>query len=167
MPARSSDAGPAAVTTESEEQTRRLGEAFGRLIQRPLAIYLIGPLGCGKTMFAQGLARGLGVPAEVYVTSPSYTLINEYPGRLPLFHIDLYRLEAGFDPAALGLPEILAGDGVAAVEWADKLPADAAPDRLEIRFGILDRDRRTLTATAYGQTAPGLLKAFDSSAAGR
>jgi tRNA threonylcarbamoyladenosine biosynthesis protein TsaE len=121
---------------------------------------LIGYLGSGKTMFVQGLARGLDVPNKYYVTSPSFTLINEYPGRWPLRHIDLYRLDADLDPDDLGLTDILRGEGVAAIEWADKLPGHAVFDRLEIRFEIEKGDRRSLRFLAYGQDPSSLLNAF-------
>jgi tRNA threonylcarbamoyladenosine biosynthesis protein TsaE len=128
---------------------------------------LIGELGSGKTMFVQGLARGLGVPEGFYVTSPSFTLVNEYPGRLPLAHIDLFRLEAGADLDDLGLVDALKSDGVVAVEWADKLPDGALSEALEIRFEIGDGDRRTLRFSAYGQEASSLLKSPDLSSGGR
>jgi tRNA threonylcarbamoyladenosine biosynthesis protein TsaE len=118
---------------------------------------LIGDLGSGKTVFVQGLARGLDVPAGYYVTSPSFTLINEYPGRRLLRHIDLYRLDADLDLDELGLTDILKSDGVAAIEWADKLPDRAVSDRLEIRFAIGGGDRRTLRFLAYGQDPASLL----------
>ena len=153
-------AGPTSVTTESEDQTRSLGERCGRLLLRPTVVFLIGDLGSGKTMFVQGLARGLDVPVEYYITSPSYTIVNEYPGRLRLFHIDLYRLKEGLDPNEIGLAEILNGDGVAVVEWADRLPAEAAPDRLEIRLEVVDTDRRVLQIFAYGQEASRLIRAW-------
>ena len=148
--------------THSEDQTRRLGECFGQHVSAPMVFALIGDLGSGKTMFVQGLARGLGVPDGYYVTSPSFTLINEYPGRWRLCHIDLYRLDADLDSDELGLTDILKSDGVAAIEWADKLPARSLSDRLEIRFAIGEGDRRTLRFIAYGQDPSSLLNAFNS-----
>jgi tRNA threonylcarbamoyladenosine biosynthesis protein TsaE len=150
------------LETESEDQTRSLGERCGRLLLKPMAVFLVGDLGSGKTVFAQGLARGLDVPAEYYITSPTYTIIHEYPGRLKLFHIDLYRLEPGFDPDELGLIEILNGDGVAAVEWAERLPADLTRDRLEIRFEVEEGDRRAMCLVASGQEASRLVKILGS-----
>ena len=148
--------------TRSEDHTRRLGEALGRQVCAPVVFALIGALGSGKTMFVQGLARGLGVPDGYYVTSPSFTLINEYAGRWRLCHIDLYRLDADLDPDDLGLTDILKSDCVAAIEWADKLPARSLSDRLEIRFAIGAGDRRTLRFIAYGQDPSSLLHAFNS-----
>lgn len=163
MPAaRGSFSASLALDTFSEEQTRRLGEWFGRHVSVPVVFSLIGDLGSGKTIFVQGLARGLDVPDGYYVTSPSFTLINEYPGRWPLRHIDLYRLDAELDPDDLGITDILKSEGVAAIEWADKLPARSLSDRLEIRFAIGEGDRRTLRFIAYGQDPSSLLNAFNS-----
>jgi tRNA threonylcarbamoyladenosine biosynthesis protein TsaE len=152
--------------SRSEEETRRVGEWCGRHIDAPMVFALIGGLGSGKTMFVQGLARGLDVPGSYYVTSPSFTLINEYPGRLPLFHIDLYRLEADLDLDDLGLTDALKGDGVAAVEWADKLPPGALSGALEIRFETGEGDRRTLRFSGCGQDASSLLKSLSLIAGG-
>jgi tRNA threonylcarbamoyladenosine biosynthesis protein TsaE len=155
-------AGEITLATASAAETRRLGERCGSLLRTPLVICLIGDLGSGKTVFVQGLARGLDVAADYAVTSPSFTLIHEYPGRLKLFHIDLYRLGTEADLEDLGLTEILHGEGVAAVEWADKLTDGAAAERLEIRFEFGDDDRRRLRMVAYGQASLILLKALRS-----
>jgi tRNA threonylcarbamoyladenosine biosynthesis protein TsaE len=149
------------VTTAGAEETRLLGQRCGRFLSRPAVIFLVGDLGSGKTVFVQGLARGLDVPAEYYITSPSFTLVNQYPGRLPLYHVDLYRLNGDFDPDELGLSELLHGENITAVEWADKLPAGAVADRLEIGFEIGVDDLRTLHIRAYGQEALSLLKALN------
>ena len=87
-------------------------------------IALTGDLGCGKTTFVQGLARGLGVSEREYVTSPTFTLINEYDARLALVHVDLYRLDTGLDMLDIGFDEVLERDAVVAIEWADKLPPE-------------------------------------------
>ena len=148
------------ILISSAEQTRRLGERCGRLIAGPLVLALVGDLGSGKTVFVQGLARGLDVPDTFYVTSPSYTLINEYPGRLPLVHIDLYRLDGDADREELGMSEILGAEAATAVEWADKLPPGAAAERHEIRFESAGGDCRTIRLEAYGQAARSLLEAL-------
>jgi tRNA threonylcarbamoyladenosine biosynthesis protein TsaE len=159
---RDTPAGEITLATASAAETRRLGERCGSLLRTPLVICLIGDLGSGKTVFVQGLARGLDISADYAVTSPSFTLIHEYPGRLKLFHIDLYRLGTEADLDDLGLTEILHGEGVAAVEWADKLIDGAAAERLEIRFEFGDDDRRRLRMVAYGQAPLILLKALRS-----
>ncbi len=154
--------------TTSAAETRDLGRRCGRLLQTPAVLALMGDLGSGKTVFVQGVARGLDLGPGWVVTSPSFTLINEYPGRLRLFHIDLYRLPDG-DPgiAELGLAEIMDGRGVVAVEWAEKLPCGEAAERLEIRFALgSGENERTLQFDAYGQVALSLLKALDAGTAG-
>lgn len=152
-------AGKLTIGTAGAEETRRLGEAVGRALERPMVIALHGTLGSGKTVFVQGLARGLDVPPEYYITSPTFTLINEYPGRLPLCHCDLYRLDEESDLAEIGLEDVLAGDNVVAVEWAEKLPPAAGVDGLDIRFEVLAPDRRRITLIGSGQCSDGLLKA--------
>lgn len=156
------------LTSASAAHTRELGERCGRLLHAPTVLALTGELGSGKTVFVQGLARGLGLPPEWAVTSPTFTLVNEYPARLRLFHIDLYRLEeAEVDLEELGINDILGGHGVVAVEWAEKLPLSAVPERLEIRFDLgQDEEARTLRVDAYGQPALSLLKALISEAGG-
>ena len=150
------------LVSESEEETRALGEWCGRRIRGALALFLEGSLGSGKTAFVQGLARGLGVPERTYVTSPSFTIVNEYPARLPLFHLDLYRLEAGADIDDLGLSDMLAAEAVTAIEWAERLPPGIAPERLEIGFEITAAETRRLRLRAYGQAGATLLKAMNS-----
>lgn len=137
-------------TTNSPGQTHALGRDIGLRIPPDAVILLYGDLGSGKTAFVQGLARGIGVPEEYYVTSPTYTLINEYPGRCPLFHIDLYRLNTaeGFDD--IGLDDVLSGDGVKAIEWAERLQADPFSDVLAVRLESTGELRREIRLTGHG-----------------
>jgi tRNA threonylcarbamoyladenosine biosynthesis protein TsaE len=137
-----------------------LGRDIGRAIASPMLISLTGPLGCGKTAFVQGLAGGLDVPQEYYVTSPTFTLINEYPGRLPLYHVDLYRLDNLVELEDIGLDDILAAEGVVAVEWAEKLPAAETDRGLTIRFDIQATSLRKIVIKAGGQAGSSLLKAI-------
>lgn len=125
------------ITTNSPEDTASLGEMLGRLLQPGDFVALIGDLGAGKTHFVQGVARGLDVPAEVSVTSPSYTLLNEYAGRVPLYHFDLYRLVGDDDIDDLGFQEYFSGTGICLVEWADRLRMQLPGSYL--RITILDR----------------------------
>jgi tRNA threonylcarbamoyladenosine biosynthesis protein TsaE len=112
-------------------------------------VALNGPLGSGKTEFVHGLAQGLEVPAHL-VASPSFTLVHEYPGRLPLVHLDLYRLE-DLPPELLpDLEEYLAGDGVVAAEWARRLAPLLPGDYLEVELEILGEHQRRLTFTGHG-----------------
>lgn len=105
-----------------EEATLRLGEGLGRAAAASDVFALCGPLGAGKTTLARGLSEGLDVPPEAGVRSPTFTLCNEYPGRLSVLHIDLYRLGSEEEAEDIGLRERAGSEGVAIVEWADKLP---------------------------------------------
>jgi len=131
MPARS-------ILSRKEAETRAAGESLAATLGPGDTVLLTGDLGMGKTVFARGTAVGLGVDAE-QVRSPSFTLVNLYSGRLPVYHIDLYRIEKVEDMDELGLQEILGGDGVAIVEWAERLgpyrPDGAVEVRIEDRGG--------------------------------
>ena len=151
------------LTTTSVSQTHNLGEVLGQSISGPLVIALTGDLGSGKTVFVQGLARGLAVPGEYYVTSPSYTLINEYPGHLTLYHVDLYRLTGRVDLEDLELLDIVNGNGVVAIEWADRLVDDLPAEHVRIHFEISGNDRRKIRITAHGLEPLNLLKGFEKS----
>ena len=107
---------------------------------------LVGPLGAGKTQFAKGFAVGLGV-REV-VNSPSFTLMAEYTGRLPMFHQDLYRLSGAEDAISGGLLDERQADGVTLTEWADRLPDEVDPDRLTVQIEVLAGDERRITLSA-------------------
>ena len=110
----------ATFISHSPAETESLGECWGRAAQTGLVIGLSGDLGAGKTQLVKGLARGLGITARVH--SPTFTLVNEYAGgRLRLFHLDLYRLETRGQILAAGLEEYLQPDGVAVIEWAERL----------------------------------------------
>ena len=146
------------LTTVSPEETKNLGKKTGAAIESGIVIALSGDLGAGKTLFVQGLASGLDVPADHYVTSPSYTLINEYPGRFRLFHIDLYRINSENDFEDIGIHEILSGREVAAVEWAERLKEAIPAKHLSIHFKIIDDQKRKIKITAYGPNAINLLK---------
>lgn len=108
------------LLTQSESETLAEGERLGRDLGPGDTVLMYGALGSGKTVMARGIAIGLGVPPED-VRSPSFTLINPYRGRFNVYHVDLYRIEKPEDLDELGLEEILEGDGVAIVEWAERL----------------------------------------------
>ena len=107
------------VISRSAEETQALGERLGSRLGRGDVVACIGPLGAGKTCFLQGLARGLGVTADV--TSPTFLLVNQYRGRVPVYHVDAYRTGSLTELVDVGLEEMLHGEGVTIVEWADKL----------------------------------------------
>ena len=128
--------------TSSEEETTAIGERLGSTLRAGDVLLLYGDLGAGKTAFTRGLARGLGASADD-VTSPTFTLVQEYPGRLTLFHVDLYRLEER-EVDDLGLEELILGDGVVAIEWAERWRG-RPDDVIEVRFEHAGEDRRRVT----------------------
>ena len=137
--------------TRSAESTRALGREIGRRLTGGIHIGLIGDLGCGKTVLVQGLGRGLKVPETYYITSPTYTLINEYPGRLPLYHVDLYRLDGGGDIEEIGLEEIISDPkGVVAMEWAERFGDGFGEEHLMIHMENVENRTRKIDLKAYG-----------------
>jgi len=168
-------------TSRSPEETRQLGRALGELLagvaQPPPAgrtgegacatygaaapgtvLALCGPLGAGKTVFAQGLARGLGVPEEERVASPPFVLLRTYRGRLPFYPFDAYRLSGGSELADIGALEFLgeAGGGVSAIEWAERVEELLPAPRLELSIEITGEEERELVLAALGPGAAGL-----------
>lgn len=131
------------VTTRSEQETREFAAALAPVASAGDRLALIGPLGAGKTQFAKGFAVGLGV-REV-VNSPSFTLMAEYAGRLPLFHQDLYRLAGADEIMAGGLLDERQSEGVTLSEWGERLPAELDPDRLTVRIEITGETDRHIT----------------------
>ena len=131
------------VVTRSPEETAALAERLGAAAEAGIVLCLVGDLGAGKTLFTQGFAKGLGVTGEV--TSPTFALMNQYCGRLPVTHFDLYRLEREDELDEIGFYEYAEDDrGVVLIEWADKFP-DALPEphiRLEIERGETENERR-------------------------
>jgi tRNA threonylcarbamoyladenosine biosynthesis protein TsaE len=131
--------------SHSPAETEALGEQWGRTAAPGLVFALSGDLGAGKTQLVRGLARGLDVTARVH--SPTFTLVNEYGGgRLRLFHLDLYRLETPAQIRSAGVEEFLQPDGVAVIEWAERLGPDLCAARLvKIAIEITDDTTRTIT----------------------
>ena len=130
------------VTTDSESGTSAAGERLARVLGAGDVVLLFGELGAGKTAFVRGLARGLGAEPED-VSSPTFTLVQEYRGgRLTLYHVDLYRLEPA-EIADLGLDEMIEGDGVVAIEWADRW-RDRPNDAIEVTIRDAGDNRRTI-----------------------
>ena len=131
------------LATASVEETEAIGARLGRAAAAGDVVALLGDLGAGKTAFVRGLAAGLGVPPHV-VASPTFTMIAEYAGgRLPLFHIDLYRLAPG-EADLLALREYVYGPGVTAIEWFDRLPTGALDAYLAVRIEYAAPGRRLI-----------------------
>ena len=127
------------ITSQSPEETQRLGIRIGQLLQAGDCVFLKGDLGAGKTTLTLGLSRGLGLPENEYVRSPTFTLINEYMGHTPIYHLDLYRIENSNELDQLGLDEIFSDSGVCIVEWPEKLIEARNNDQGMPEFGIHQR----------------------------
>lgn len=146
------------MVSGSLAETQSLGEKIGRKLDSKFIIGLSGELGSGKTSFVQGLARGLDVPESYYITSPTYSLIHEYPGRIPLFHIDLYRIMSRDEIEGTGLYEILDRLGIFAIEWPEYVLNDLGADFLSIHFEFAGDDTREIRMTAHGKRSAELMK---------
>ncbi len=146
------------IETVSPEETVELGRRLGEQLERGDVLALVGPLGAGKTQLTRGLALGIG--AGERVTSPTFKLVNEYEGRIRLFHIDAYRLRDAEDLAALGCDELFDGrDSAAVVEWADRVAAALPAEYLSIEFEITGPASRKLIIGAAGPRSARLLPA--------
>lgn len=144
------------LKTNSGEETFLLGKRLGQLLQPSMILCLSGDLGAGKTQMTKGIATGLDI--EDYITSPTYTLINEYSGRLPLYHFDVYRLENSDELNELGYQEYFFGNGITVIEWADIISEAVPKDRLWIIIRKMEADKRRIVLDGVGDTYLELLE---------
>jgi tRNA threonylcarbamoyladenosine biosynthesis protein TsaE len=140
-----------AVSTHSEEETFSLARKLARRFKGREVVLLSGELGAGKTIFAKGIAGGLGMKDWALVCSPSFTIMNIYEARYPVFHFDLYRLEKSGDILDLGWEDYL-DRGVVIVEWGERIPFDLAAIRVDIKKG--EGDTRTIEISMPSDCAP-------------
>ena len=157
------DASHVTLRSASASQTHRLGALLGGLLRAGDVVLLEGPLGAGKTALTQGIGAGLGIRETI--NSPTFTLLKEYMGRLPLYHFDLYRIDDPDELFALGFEDYFGGEGVCVVEWADRgVVADSATlwptNWLGIAIAADGGTKRALTCTASGARGEALLRAF-------
>lgn len=148
--------------SHSEAQTEALASAFAQWLTPGTAILLSGDLGAGKSVFARGILRGLGVE-EAYLTSPTFTLVNVYgEGRLPLAHFDLYRLASSEDVEMLGLEEYVNGLGIVMVEWPERCEGVYFGEPLEVRLFYVasDPNGRQIVISALGQHSQEIMHGF-------
>ena len=148
------------ISSKSASETIRLGRRIGALLQPGDVVALAGELGAGKTHFIKGLAVGAGVGKPTYVSSPSFTLINEYHGKVPFYHIDLFRLESQREAEGLGLEDYLHGGGITAIEWADKIPSLLPGEMLLIDIVYSGKNTRSIEMIGKGKRYEELLKEF-------
>jgi tRNA threonylcarbamoyladenosine biosynthesis protein TsaE len=140
---------PWELVSTSQKHTDRLGQVIGRVLRGGETIALYGPLGAGKTAFVRGIAEGLGA-SPAAISSPTFVVIHEYQGRLPLAHVDLYRIRTPRELESTGLIEYFSGQTVTAIEWADKGLAALPQDRIEIMLNHRAARSRTIQLSATG-----------------
>ncbi|MGZ3589670.1 MAG: tRNA (adenosine(37)-N6)-threonylcarbamoyltransferase complex ATPase subunit type 1 TsaE [Thermodesulfobacteriota bacterium] len=146
-----SQIGQVVIPSKSTSQTIRLGKSIGSRLRAGDVVALSGELGVGKTHFIKGLATGVGVGKSTYVSSPSFTLINEYPGEVPFYHIDLFRLENQKEAEGLGLEDYFQGRGITAIEWADKIPRLLPKEMLSIHIVYTGKNTRSIKMIGKGK----------------
>lgn len=143
---------------KSINETIKLGATLGSLISKGDVVALTGELGSGKTTLIKGIAKGLGVKDTRYVNSPSFVIVKEYKGKIPLYHLDVFRLD---DPSTLdtvGYKEFFYGDGATVIEWADKIRELLPDEYLDIELFVKGEKEREIKIKAYGNRYENLLK---------
>lgn len=140
----------ARLTLAGLAQTQAFGRQLGRLARPGDIILLTGDLGAGKTTLTQAIGTGLEVPDHCYITSPTFSLLHEYPGRIPLYHMDLYRLAGEEEIEELGFEEYIYGHGLTVIEWPERLGDLTPRDYLEIQLASPSPETRELTLIAHG-----------------
>lgn len=143
---------------KSSAETIRIGKSIGSRLLPGDVVALVGELGAGKTQFIKGLAAGVGIGNPTYISSPSFTLINEYPGKIPFYHIDLFRLEREKEAEELGLEDYFQGGGITAIEWADKIPSLLPKEMLFIHIAYVGKNIRSIEINGKGKRFEDLLK---------
>ncbi len=130
--------------TKSPQETQALGEEIGRKLSCGDIVAITGELGAGKTCLAQGIGWGIGVDRKLYMTSPSFTIIKEYSGRVPVYHIDLFRLESIEEAYELPIEDYFFGRCVTIIEWADKIESLLPPKHIRIDIEIVSENERRI-----------------------
>ncbi|MFH1862638.1 MAG: tRNA (adenosine(37)-N6)-threonylcarbamoyltransferase complex ATPase subunit type 1 TsaE [bacterium] len=146
--------------SRSSADTFKLGYRFAELLEPGAGVALIGDLGAGKTVFVKGVCASLGISENI--TSPTFTLMREYPAELPVLHFDLFRLHSPQELAAIGFDEYLLQRGIVLVEWADRIMqyCDILPWWIQFEFSSLSEDYRQITISLHNRTSPAQVKAF-------
>lgn len=142
------------TVTHSEEETRLIGRHLGESLAPGVTILVRGELGSGKTVFIQGVAIGLNVPENTYVTSPTYALVNEYQGRCRFYHADLYRLTVFSSRDYLGLEDITDSESIVAIEWPERLPDHFFSSFIDVTVKIIGDDEREISITEATPAPP-------------
>jgi tRNA threonylcarbamoyladenosine biosynthesis protein TsaE len=154
---------PISFRIDSATDMKQLGYRLGGILEIGDVVALVGPLGAGKTTFVQGLAEGLGVPAERHVASPTFALVNQHPGRVDLVHVDFYRVKTPAELPELGLEEAY-DQAATAIEWADRFPDWLPADALHVAIEIAENDGRFLRVHGSGRRSRALTLAWQRAA---
>lgn len=150
------------VLSISARITMSFGRSLAKLVKGGEIVGLRGELGTGKTTFVRGFCEGIEVSQKAWVRSPTFTLINEYQGRLPVYHIDLYRIARAEEIEALNLRDYLYSDGVSLIEWIERLPADELDEYLEVSLAHRSESKRQVAFTAHGARYEAILDQLKS-----
>ena len=146
------------LQTRNTSGTIQIGKSIGSLLLPGDVVALVGELGTGKTQFIKGLAVGVGIGKPTYISSPSFTLINEYKGKIPFYHIDLFRLRAEKEAEDLGLEEYFQSGGITAIEWADRIPSLLPREMLWIQISYTGENTRSIEILGRGKRYEELLE---------
>lgn len=149
-----------ALLSRSSSETEELGQLFGSVLVRGTFVALRGDLGSGKTCFTRGVVASAAPESAHLVASPTFAIMNEYPGITPVYHFDFYRLTSGYEIAELGFEEYFMGDGICIVEWSERLDELMPSDHLSVTFEHGGEDLRRLTFEAVGPGAETVLARF-------
>jgi tRNA threonylcarbamoyladenosine biosynthesis protein TsaE len=147
------------VITSSTEQTEEVGRILGAMLGAGDLVCLFGDLGAGKTHFSYGVAMGLEVNDQ-YITSPTFTFVNEYQGRVPLYHIDLYRLKDPSELESIGFEEYIDSDGATVIEWAERAEEELPAEKLNVYISDVSENSREIGFFAEGERYEKLLAGF-------
>lgn len=149
------------IITANPKQTIGLGKAISGFLQKGDTVALFGNLGSGKTALVKGIAKGLRVKSQI-VNSPSFVLLKEYKGRLPLYHFDFYRIKRGEEIYGVGLEEFLFGKGICVIEWADRIREFLPKQYLGIELEFKDKHRRKIRMIGFGKRYKELVKKYEN-----
>lgn len=133
--------------TKNKEETIELGKRLGKVLTKGSIIGFFGDLGSGKTTMIKGVAQGLGV--NELVKSPSFVVVTEYKGRLPVYHIDLYRIADSNELPEIGFDQYLYGEGISLIEWAERAGNLLPTDAVKVKFEIINHNQRSITITNF------------------
>jgi tRNA threonylcarbamoyladenosine biosynthesis protein TsaE len=150
------------VITSSTEKTEEVGRVLGTMLEAGYLVCLFGDLGAGKTHFSYGVAQGLQV-RDQYITSPTFTFVNEYEGRIPFYHIDLYRLKDPSELESIGFEEYVDSDGATVIEWAERAEEELPNEKLNVYISDVSENSREIGFFAEGERYEKLLAEFKKS----